>query len=207
MISAAGRVPYRTLSPGFWLTFFLLAGTTLAYAAWIAWTYHEAQMAVPAEQRGTRSVALDPGRTWGVFATFYDDAEFKRPLVAEVIDKPFSFRTEYEFGHLPQRAISARFAGRLIVPQAGSYKFLIDANDGARIWINNQLVFDDWSSAAIHQPTQSFPLPAGPVPFYVEWHNRTDNGWLGILWEGPGTGGGFIPGTAFRPDPQVTRPR
>lgn len=151
----------------------------------------------PAEETRTQP-------TGGAFATFYRGTNFHVPFRAEKINGPFSYRTDHELGAgFPQQNVSGRFSAWLVVPTEGKYKFYLDANDGVRIWLNGELIHEDWDAHAIGEMIGEFELPARRVPLFVEWYNNKDNGWLGLWWEGPGVGRQFLPAERLIPDPGV----
>lgn len=168
---------------------------------------------VSAAAKGTNTIELNPPQERnnpprsGAFAVFYRGNDFEVPFRAGVLELDFSYRTDHELGPgFPHSPTSGRFMARLMVPEAGPYDFYIDANDGARIWVNGQKIFDRWDTVSIADPAGSIELPAGAVPLYVEWHNAKDFGWLGIWWARPGQVRRFIARTDLVPDPGVGRP-
>ncbi|MHC1730445.1 MAG: PA14 domain-containing protein [Bacteroidales bacterium] len=80
---------------------------------------------------------------------------------------------------------SVRWTGILRAPSSGEYTIATETDDGARVWVNNQLVIDDWNlhGPEIHQGVIS--LTAGKVyPIKMEYFE--DGGWsvARLLWNG-----------------------
>ncbi len=47
---------------------------------------------------------------------------------------------------IPNDNFSVRWTGLLIAPATGGYEFNLSANDGARLYINDQLIIDNWET-------------------------------------------------------------
>jgi hypothetical protein len=76
----------------------------------------------------------------------------------------------------PSDDFSARFA-RTVNLAPGCYRFTARADDGLRLWVNNQLLFDQWwEQDAVMQ--SDLYLFGGAVPLKAEYYER---GWGAIL--------------------------
>jgi YD repeat-containing protein len=79
----------------------------------------------------------------------------------------------------------ASWAGYLTVPASGSFQLGVRSDDGTRIWVNNTLVYDDWTPhGAPASPVWSsaVSLVAGqPVKVQVDYYNMVGVGML-QLW-------------------------
>lgn len=53
--------------------------------------------------------------------------------------------------NVPAHRFSARWTGGIFTPESGTYTFYMNVDDGARIWIDDQLVLDKWD---LHEPTE-----------------------------------------------------
>jgi RHS repeat-associated protein len=75
---------------------------------------------------------------------------------------PISSDTGTAIGGTSGTNWTASFTG-LISPPAGTYKFYTWADDGTRLWINDQLVIDDWGGHSPHiaSGTKTFTVAAG----------------------------------------------
>lgn len=201
---------YEPLPRGYWIASFFMLLLLFIYGVVIA---RQGLPVVASARTGATVIELNPPQERnnlprsGAFAVFYRGNDFEVPFRTGVLEMDFSYRTDHELGpDFPHNPTSGRFMARLMVPAAGPYDFYIDANDGARIWVNGQKIFDRWDTVSIADPAGSIELPAGEVPLYVEWHNAKDFGWLGIWWAKPGEVRRFIARTDLVPDPGVNRP-
>jgi hypothetical protein len=84
---------------------------------------------------------------------------------------------------------SARWTGRVTATSAGSYVFQTVSDDGVRLWINGQLVIDNWTD---HSPTTNnsagITLAAGQVAeVRLEYYERGGGAVMRLNWRVPGT--------------------
>ncbi len=86
----------------------------------------------------------------------------------------------------PTDGISARATGKIRFDQSGTYKFRMGHADGARLYIDNQLIIDNWSDGAERaSATVSYTATAGSVvPIMVEFYKKGTSG--------TGTGGRLV---------------
>ncbi len=218
---------YTRLPVGFWVAALALClslilmlrtmerharGEITQQAAKLQAEHRTALVAARASQNATAMIWHSPNNQTtktpgGLYGVFYRGVDFEIPYRVELLKSPFSFRTDHEWSHMPQENVSARFSSWVRIPRAGKYSFLVDANDGARVWIGEHKIFDDWDSAAIHEFAGEYELPAGDVRLYAEWYNKEGNGWFGLWWEGPGVPRQFIPANALIPAPGESPPK
>jgi len=156
-------------------------------------------------------------------ATYCQDAdagEFK----AETLNKPISWESfsrriftktvdtiDFDWGDKsPGEGIrakywSARFLGKLAVPEAGDYVFHLDRlDDGGRIYIDGELVLDSWlvQPAASHA-SKPIRLTAGVHEIRLDFCQGTGPGSLTLAWSGPSFAKEVIPRTV---QPEVIAP-
>lgn len=65
---------------------------------------------------------------------------------------------------------------------AGRYRFTVTADDGARLWVNNQQIINAWND---HQPTSYFgeiDLPGGSVPIRLEYYENGGGAMVSLSW-------------------------
>jgi hypothetical protein len=65
---------------------------------------------------------------------------------------------------------------------AGRYRFTVLADDGARLWINNQLVIDAWRVQAPTTYTYDALLPSGSTPVKIEYFENTERAVVRLTW-------------------------
>ena len=93
---------------------------------------------------------------------------------------------------------SARWTGNLSL-SPGRYRFTITSDDGARLWVNNQLIIDAWFDRPAQTFTAEADVSGSSVPVRIEYYENTHLAEMRfshtLVSSPPGTGGPG-PGTA-----------
>ncbi len=128
----------------------------------------------------------------GLRASYFANEELSgKPSVVRIepnID--FNWGTDAPGGLSSGDRFSARWEGYLFVPTAGIYQFRSQIDDGARMFLDDRLVFDSWSTAGHHERiVPSYEITtAGYVPFRFEMRDATGPAGASLAWWGPGFG-------------------
>jgi chitodextrinase/lysophospholipase L1-like esterase len=83
---------------------------------------------------------------------------------------------------------SVRWTGQVLAPVSGTYTFAAWSSDGVRLWVNDQLVIDNWT---YHFPTMTFAAPmvlqAGQkYNVRQEYFSGTGSAEVSLEWMAPG---------------------
>jgi len=94
---------------------------------------------------------------------------------------------------------SVRWTGQIKAPVTGAYTFSTTADDGIRVWINGQLVVDDWSDHAARTVSgAAVSLVANTMyDIKVEFYDHTRLGSAKLLWAYPGQSQVIVPASQF----------
>ena len=93
---------------------------------------------------------------------------------------------------------SVRWTGRVKAEAAGLYGFHVQSDDGARLWLNGQLLVNNWSDHPLTENTGTLSLPAGAwVNLRLEYYERAGSAALRLLWTPPGQAKQVIPAAAL----------
>ncbi|HEU5061413.1 MAG TPA: family 43 glycosylhydrolase, partial [Kofleriaceae bacterium] len=85
------------------------------------------------------------------------------------------------------------------VPAAGVYTFATVADDGVRLWVDDQRVLDDWTFHAATRVEGSAELAAGFVPIRLEYFDAGLFAEVSLRWLPPGAAGEeVVPGERLR---------
>jgi uncharacterized protein YraI len=76
---------------------------------------------------------------------------------------------------------SARWT-RTVPLQAGRYRFTVTADDGARLWVNNQLIIDRWYDHATETFTAEVNVAGGNVPIRLEYYENQGHAEIRLNW-------------------------
>lgn len=94
---------------------------------------------------------------------------------------------------------SIRWTGYLYAPTTGTYTLATNSDDGVRLYVDGDLIVEDWSDHAARVRTGTVFLQAGDlVPIVLEYYENGGRATIQLLWERPGQPGrGIIPASAF----------
>jgi hypothetical protein len=83
---------------------------------------------------------------------------------------------------LPVDNFSARWV-RLVDFEPSSYRFYLTVDDGARVWLDNQLLIDEWRDGAVREVTRDYALTGGTHEIRVEYYERSSNATVRLRWD------------------------
>jgi hypothetical protein len=77
---------------------------------------------------------------------------------------------------------SARWT-RSINFEAGRYRFTAQADDGVRLWVNNQLIIDQWRIQAPTTFAAELDLPGGTAQVRLEYYDEAQGALVSLRWD------------------------
>jgi len=83
---------------------------------------------------------------------------------------------------LPADHFSARWQRRVSF-EPGTYRFFLRIDDGARVYMDNQLILDAWEDGADRTVTVEVILPAGERALQVEFFESAGEARVGFWWQ------------------------
>jgi hypothetical protein len=115
-------------------------------------------------------------------------------------------RIEYNWGRqtpdpaMRQTYWSARFIGRLYVPETGDYTLYLDQlDDGGRLLIDGAVVVDSWlQQAAASHPSQPIHLARGLHNLQLDYCQADLDASLALSWSGPNLSKEIIPASSVQ---------
>jgi len=101
----------------------------------------------------------------GLLGTYYDDPakDFSGPMVLERLDTNISFRwlDKAPAAEVPEDQFSVRWSGFIEAPLSGDYTLYINADDGFRLWMDGEVILDDWRPGQERENSISLTLEQG----------------------------------------------
>ena len=96
---------------------------------------------------------------------------------------------------------SVRWTGQVQAPISGSYTFSTSADDGVRLWVNGQLVIDNWVDQSVTTKSSAAISLAGGSLYDVrmEYYEHTGAAVAKLLWAYPGQAQAAIPQSQLYP--------
>lgn len=65
----------------------------------------------------------------------------------------------------------------------GTYRFRVLVDDGARLFVNNQLLIDQWRQQSATEYSAEIALPGGTIPVRLEYFEHTGVAQIRLTWE------------------------
>lgn len=82
---------------------------------------------------------------------------------------------------LPVDTFSARWV-RLVNFEPASYRFTVRVDDGARLFVDNQLIIDEWRDGLFREVSRDYALSAGLKEVRVEYYERGGEAEIEVFW-------------------------
>ena len=81
------------------------------------------------------------------------------------------------------------------------YTFYTNTDDGVRLWVDNQLIIDNWTDHAPTEDVAELGMGIGQlVPIKLEWYENGGGAVMQMSWSGPGISKQIIPQAYLYPD-------
>jgi PA14 domain/Secretion system C-terminal sorting domain len=88
----------------------------------------------------------------------------------------------------------ARFTGNIQTTDEGTYTFYVTADDGVKLWINNQLLVDKWIDQGASEYEATINLAACTAyPIRIEYYENGGDAVCKLEWSGPVTDRQVVP--------------
>ena len=95
---------------------------------------------------------------------------------------------------------SARFTTTLTIATEGEYTFYFQSDDGARMWVGDQQIVDDWVPRSNLISEAKINLTAGEHAVRCEYFERGGSAQAHVRWSGPGIEEQVIPAEVVSAD-------
>lgn len=123
------------------------AATLIAFVGWKIWT-----------------------RDWGLNGQYYEGKNFERFVEARIDHEiAFNWRHRSPVDAVGKDGFSVRWSGFVLAPVTGEYEFTVSSNDGARLWIGDKLLVDDWTTRPWKRNHATISLEKGAHPIKLEY--------------------------------------
>lgn len=138
----------------------------------------------------------------GLKVTYFADRELSVPSKELVLTQVNGdFGTGSPDVALSPDDFSIRYEGNITPATTGSYTFHLASDDGARLYVNNQLVIDNWgpTPTGVEEPVSpAITLTAGQkTAIKVEYQEMGGPGSVVLSWTGPSITKQVVPASVF----------
>lgn len=149
--------------------------------------------------------ALSDGQ--GLQAFYFDDpteaSEFTQPFAFSQIDPQVNFdwaNGSPNLEELGKDYYLIRWEGYVQPLTSGTINFHVISDDGSRLWVNDELIIDQWVGQARTEHTGEILLEAGEFyPIRLEYFERVGDAVVQLLWSGEELERGFVPSSQLFP--------
>lgn len=147
--------------------------------ATIRWAPGPDRAAIPGTQIIPRSCLLD------LHACYFDNRDLSgEPVICRSEERiDFDWTGRSPAPGVPPTNFSARFTGKLLPPEDGEYLLAVTSDDGVRVWLDGDLVIENWT---IHPPTTNtatVALKKGvPVDLRIDFYQAEGQAVLRLGW-------------------------
>ena len=98
----------------------------------------------------------------------------------------FHWAAEPNVAGMPADNFSVRWTGVVRPLKTGSYKFKISGDDGFRLWVNNQLIIDQWQDESVTTKEKNITLTAGKdAAIKLEYYESGGMAEITMGWHDP----------------------
>ncbi|MEY3507921.1 MAG: hypothetical protein RIR44_1153, partial [Bacteroidota bacterium] len=121
----------------------------------------------------------------GLTAEYFNGIEFGAKPTIKRVDKTINFHWTISTPDplITPEFFCARWTGNIKAPQTGTYKIGIEGNDGYKLFINNQLIINNWDKQSFHTNLADFNFTAGTnYPIRVEFKEPNGNATIKLIW-------------------------
>ena len=131
----------------------------------------------------------------GLSATYYNNKDFTGPSIQRV-DPQVNFEWSYEppASQIDADTYSVRWTGQVQAQYTENYTFTARADDGVRLWVNNQLIIDEWHNGSPENYSGQINLVAGQkYDIKMEYYEDTGGAVAQLFWSNLRTPQELIP--------------
>jgi hypothetical protein len=129
-----------------------------------------------------------PQRVPGLRGTYCSTLEFGGTLI-ERVDPQINFDWKHDspMPGIPPDRFSIRWEGDIETLNAGTYTFHVRSDDGARLFLDNRLLMDNWRPQAARNNSVSIELEAGRrYPIRLDYFDGAVLARVSLSWTPPG---------------------
>ncbi|MGK7897583.1 MAG: PA14 domain-containing protein, partial [Xenococcus sp. (in: cyanobacteria)] len=144
-----------------------------------------------------------------------DDSVLNNGLVAEYFDNKnltdlvtirqdptvdFDWGKETPLSGVGKNTFSIRWSGQIAASYSEDYTFYTQSDDGVRLWVNGELIIDDWKNHRVKENSGTVALEAGE--FYdikLEYFENKGKAAISLLWSSPSQIKEIVPTNALYP--------
>ncbi|MCA9522230.1 MAG: hypothetical protein KC609_14720 [Myxococcales bacterium] len=118
------------------------------------------------------------GKPGAILATYYNDTELKKLALSRYVNSIFVHAYGSPLRGVNADRFSIRYSGFLYFPTSGRTTLCVENDDGARVFLHDKKVIDDWKLHPKKQNCKRINVEKGWHPLRVEFFDQTARAWL-----------------------------
>ncbi|MGE5376341.1 MAG: PA14 domain-containing protein [Bacteroidota bacterium] len=123
-----------------------------------------------------------PGQRQGLLGVYWNNTNWENTPVFHQITPFLMLAWNDEQPIVPNGPFSARYNGSLKITEPGTYSFRVEADDGARLIIDDQVIGEGVTPGQPNSFDASVDLTAGEHPIRVEYFQQGGGSALRVFW-------------------------
>ena len=145
----------------------------------------------------------DGDKNSGLYGEYFNDLTLTKRKLAQIDSKiDFDWSSGSPHQDINADTFSIRWTGFIKGPVTGNYRFRAHVDDGVRLWIDRELVLDDWNANPPRNvdSTKQKRLEAGKrYSIKLEFFENTGSAQIQLFWTPPGGVWEKVPSSALIP--------
>jgi outer membrane protein OmpA-like peptidoglycan-associated protein len=123
----------------------------------------------------------------GMKADFFDGSNFDRYVGTQTVSKiDMSWNDNAPLLGIDPHNCTIKFTGYLEAPETGLYSFSMKVDDGVKVWLNDQMIINQWDLNDNGDFVANVSLEAGKkYPLRVDYFNALVEGEIRLMWVVP----------------------
>ena len=153
------------------------------------------------------SPSFKKGNGNGLLGTYFQNVNLTGPAFTrldETVD--FNWGMMAPMAGMIRDYFGVRWTGEVEAPASGDYTFYVQTDDGGRLWVNGQLLVDQWRSQGMLEGNGHIQLEGGKkYEIKMEQFDNFGNAMARLWWSGPGIERSIVPKSQlYTTSPQAT---
>jgi hypothetical protein len=137
--------------------------------------------------------------TNGLKGQYYDNKDFTALKVTRTDGTVnFDWGTGSPASGVGADTFSVRWTGQVQAPTSGTYTFTTASDDGVRLWVNGQLLVNNWTNHAATENSGTIVLTGGQK-YSIKMEYYENGAVAKLLWSGPGISKQAVPKSRLFP--------
>ncbi|MFP2909922.1 PQQ-dependent sugar dehydrogenase [Pyxidicoccus sp. 3LFB2] len=183
-------------------------GVTYVFSSWAHGAPAQHDVRTPATNTRYTAIFTPATTPVGLRAEYFDEPDFTGPRL-ERVDTTVDFR--WGIGapapSMDGNTFSVRWTGSVVPQYSEAYTFHTQSNDGVRLWVDEQLLIDNWTLHETAENSGTVVLQAGRAySLRMEVFENTGVATARLLWSSPHRTRQVIPAERLRPLPPPSPP-